>query len=532
MNKKLSLLLLISLVISSCATPDIKSTKADIKSAKDKGNSLSEQMSKPLSRKYISYSDKPFLGSKSFVIESQSKPLPDIFTQDISINGSSKQSISRYVTDLSRLTGLNIEISNEALEWLYNDSDNSSSSSTNNTKTSQDDSVDDTSYPTQQTIDYSGDLRGYLNELTNRFGLSWSYDYSSKQISIFHTETQTFKLAIPESQIDDSTSIANSDANNKSSVSYKTKTSDAFAEAVATIKSFDPDIQVSANNSYAMITVTATPRVMSKVSKYVEHFNKEAKKGVQVKIAVYEVKTTKSSNYGIDWNLVYNGTHTKINWDTTGLGDALTSSNLTTATVKLGIQGGMWAGSNIVASALQKYLDATYIQGFNFYSLNGQSTPLNNGQSDAYVKDLAVTTLGAGAVITADNVQTSVTQSTVNTGFTGSVLSNVIDNKIFLRLSINMSKLLEMEKIEYGDKDHPSAIQLPHTENNKIIQNIMLKNGQTAVITGFSNDENKLGTASLADKKWWWFGGNQGTDGSKQTLVVIVSAYEIGDQSA
>ena len=348
-------------------------------------------MNKPLSRKYISYSNKPFLGSNSFVIESQSKPLPDIFNQDISINSSSKHNISRYVTDLSRLIGLNIKISNEALEWLYDNSDNSSSSPTNNSKTSptnnsntsQDDSVDDTSYPTQQTIDYSGDLKGYLNELTNRFGLSWSYDYSSKQISIFHTETQTFKLAIPESQINDSTSISSSDTNNKSSVSYETKTSDAFAEAVATIKSFDPDIQVSANNSYAMITVTTTPRIMSKVSKYVEHFNKEAKKGIQVKIAVYEVKTNKSSNYGIDWNLVYNGTNRKINWDTTGLGAGLTSSNLTTATVKLGIQGGMWAGSNIVASALQKYLDATYVQGFNFYSLNGQSTPLNNGQSDA-----------------------------------------------------------------------------------------------------------------------------------------------------
>jgi hypothetical protein len=57
----------------------------------------------------------------------------------------------------------------------------------------------------------------------------------------------------------------------------------------------------------------------------------------------------------------------------------------------------------------------------------------------------------------------------------------------------------------------------------------MLKSGQTAVITGFSKDSNRLGTASLADKKWWWLGGNQGTDASKETLVVIVSAYNIGD---
>jgi hypothetical protein len=163
--------------------------------------------------------------------------------------------------------------------------------------------------------------------------------------------------------------------------------------------------------------------------------------------------------------------------------------------------------------------------------LNGQTTPINNGKSDAYVKNLAVTTLGAGAVITADNVQTSIEQATINTGFTGSVLTNVEDNKIFMRMSLNMSKLTRMEQIDYGSKDNPSVVQLPHTENNKIIQNVILKSGQTAVITGFSNDNNQLGTASLGEKKWWWLGGNQGTDASKETLVVIVSAYNIGDEN-
>ena len=95
-----------------------------------------------------------------------------------------------------------------------------------------------------------------------------------------------------------------------------------------------------------------------------------------------------------------------------------------------------------------------------------------------------------------------------------------------------MSKLVNMEKVEYGNKNYPSAVQLPHTENNKIIQNVILKSGQTAIITGFSKDLNKLGQASLGDKKWWWLGGNQGTESAKSTLVVIVSAYTIGNSDA
>lgn len=375
-------------------------------------------------------------------------------------------------------------------------------------------------------------MKDYLTQLTNRYGLFWQYDFSNKEIIIFHNQTKTFKLIVPQAEIDNQTTIENTNSGNTSKISYSSSQSDAFKDAIDTIKSFSKDIQVKSNSPYALITVTDSPRVIARVSKYIKEFNDEAQKAVQVKIAIYEVKTTKDSNYGIDWNLVYNGTHTKMNWDTVGLADALSSANLTTATMKLGMNGGMWAGSNIVASALQKYLDATYVQGFNFYSLNGQTTPINNGQTDAYVKTLAVTTLGAGAVITADNVQTAVEQATINTGFTGSILSNIKDNNIFLRLSLDMSKLINMEKVEYGNKDYPSAVQLPHTENNKIIQNVILKSGQTAIITGFSKDLNKLGQASLGDKKWWWLGGNQGTESAKSTLVVIVSAYTIGNSDA
>ena len=524
-NTKVYIAALTACMVSGCSSmSSIKATQDAIDNDKSKGNSLYDQTHNPISRHIISYNNKPFLGSKAFVVGNITKPLPNVFSQNISIDNNTKKELSEYVANLVSLTGLNIQISNNALEKLNND-DSKSSSSTSTTKT-------DTSsnHPNKKSISYSGNLKGYLDQLTNRFGLSWGYDYSSKEITLFATETKTFKLVVPESQIDNSTSISNSDANSKSNVSYKTKTTDAFSEAVATIKSFSKDLIVNANNAYALITVTTTPRMMKNVQSYVTKFNKEAKKGVQVKISVYEVKTTRATNYGIDWNLVYNGTNTVVNWNTQGLENAL-SSSITTATIKAGIASGMWAGSNIIASALQKYLDATYVQGFNFYSLNGQTTPINNGKSDAYVKNLSVTTLGAGAVVTADNVQTSVEQATINTGFTGSVLTNVTDNKIFMRMSLDMSKLTRLEQMDYGNTDHPSVIQLPHIENNKIIQNIILKSGQTAVITGFSNDTNKLGTASLGEKKWWWLGGNQGTDASRETMVVIVSAYNIGDDN-
>ena len=133
-----------------------------------------------------------------------------------------------------------------------------------------------------------------------------------------------------------------------------------------------------------------------------------------------------------------------ISWDTSDLASALSNSTMVAGMVKLGIKGGELSGTSIVASALQKNLDETYVQGFSFYSLNGQTTPLNNGQSQAYVKNLSVTTLGGGgSVIAANNVQTSVEQATLNTGFTGSALANVFGTLELLKIcGIGKSKKL------------------------------------------------------------------------------------------
>ena len=254
-NKKVYIAALTACMVSSCSSmSSIKATQDAIDYDKSKGNSLYDQTHNPISRHIISYNNKPFLGSKAFVVGNITKPLPNVFSQDISIDNNTQKELSEYVANLVSLTGFNIQVTSNALD-KFNDTDNKSSSTDSSTKT-------DTGSNTvaKQVISYTGSLKGYLDQLTNRFGLSWSYDYSSKEIAIFATQTKTFKLVVPESQIDNSTSISNSDANNKSSVSYKTKTTDAFAEAVDTIKSFSKDIRISANNAYAMITVIANPK--------------------------------------------------------------------------------------------------------------------------------------------------------------------------------------------------------------------------------------------------------------------------------
>ncbi|OIN85113.1 hypothetical protein [Francisella sp. TX07-6608] len=199
----ISLTTVISLLLSSCTMPSIVQTQKAIKQDKQTGNSLYKRMHKPVAKANISFSNKPFLASKVFTVEESNKQsLPAIFDQKVSIHTNSLKTFDNYIADLRALTDIDIQISSDALDKLNSTNDTKKESTTVNTNELL-----------KLSMNYSGSLKGYLDQLTNRFGLFWDYDFTNNHINIFYTQTQTFKLVVPESEIENHTSISNSDAN-------------------------------------------------------------------------------------------------------------------------------------------------------------------------------------------------------------------------------------------------------------------------------------------------------------------------------
>lgn len=512
---KLAFISCICWLVSGCA--NTVATQKEIAKNMATSNQMYDMIDTKRNRaSLVNFSKKPFLGSQSYLVDNSQNPLPKIFERNYSIATNKAKSLREYVKNFTRITGLKIIVSEDAISKLINDSENVIS---NKSEYLKQDKI-------KYAVNFNGKIKGYLDSLTSLFQLSWKYLPQENTVKIFYVETQSFKLSVSNVDISDTSTISNSGKNNNSKIGYASSSINFFKDSVDAIKSMSSDkknFNVTENKSFSMITVTATPRLMKEVSDYVNYLNKQAQKSVQVKISIYEVKTTKASNYGIDWDLMYNGINGKINWSLPGLASTV-AGGLTTATVEASIAGGMWAGSNIIASSIQNNLDGVYVTGYTFYSLNGQSTPINNGQQVGYVSKLESNITGGLNSITSQ----SITQSVLQTGFTGDVLSNVLpDDKISLRLSMDISKLIDLKSVQYGTKKQPASIQIPNTEDSKVIQNIILKSGQTAVITGFTTTDSKDNTASVADKKFWWLGGNQDTNSAKETMVIIVSAYNV-----
>jgi len=131
-KKQIAITAISALLISSCAMPSIEATKDAIQNKKDEILQQYQKTNNDPSRGLISFNDKPYLGSKAFVIAKQAKPLPDIFSQKLNMNNHTAKSLTDYVNSLSNLINLNIMITDEAQEWLLTDKTNSNQTDSSN----------------------------------------------------------------------------------------------------------------------------------------------------------------------------------------------------------------------------------------------------------------------------------------------------------------------------------------------------------------------------------------------------------------
>ena len=80
------------------------------------------------------------------------------------------------------------------------------------------------------------------------------------------------------------------------------------------------------------------------------------------------------------------------------------------------------------------------------------------------------------------NAIQSITTDTIVTGFQMQLLPRVLNTKeILLRYSLNLSDLVALETFNATD----SSVQLPEVSRSKFEHQVMLKNGQTLVMSGF-----------------------------------------------
>ncbi|WP_210512608.1 PilN family type IVB pilus formation outer membrane protein [Pantoea ananatis] len=377
-------------------------------------------------------------------------------------------------------------------------------------------------------VNWNGSLSGLLDNVTTRLGLSWRYEYG--HIAIFWLDTRNFAINFMDSDASfasktvsgttTSTGIGgggggNTGDNSTSQTTTATIKSNIFKGVQDTVKSMLTPGSGRLNLSAGVLTVTDTPRVLDAIGRYVDDRNRELNRQVMISVKVYSVEKRHQNQLGFDLNALLN---------TGSVGLSLTSPFTGAASDALSggvaILDGKGQGTKAFLKALDEQEEDSVVTSASALTTNLSAVPVQNAIQQDYVPNISTSqTANVGT-------STSITTSTITTGFNMTALPMLFPNstKMQLEFSISLSDDPTFTTFTSGGQ----SAQLARTTPKTIVQRVIMQSGQTLVLSGYeqlSDSANRQGTGSY---RFFGLGGGARGDDSRRMFIILVTPVVLG----
>ena len=359
-------------------------------------------------------------------------------------------------------------------------------------------------------IAYEGPLSRLLDSIASSANVYWSYDPNTKSIEFYQHVTRAFRVHAFGNAVSSSASAGN--VSTSASV-------DLWGEIVAGVESIiggDGEVQNSSSSGY--LVVTTTPRRMRLIRDFLEQQNRERLRQVVVHVGVYSVSLEDSQAVGVDLSLAFQRLGSKVGIKTPdGLGSVGGIS--TTFAVLDGDEGpetkpGVYLkGSQVAVQALGKLGDVSVMTTASLTTLNDQPVPLNVGKTRNYVASSTTTLSDTGGAATVTSSSGSVTE-----GLDIVVRPRILpDNRVRLELSMSLNEVEKFTVLGSGT----GAIQLPEVATRDFLNQVVLDNGDTLVLSGYEKTSDSASRQGITPALWVLGGSTRGSD-TRSVVVLTV----------
>jgi type IVB pilus formation R64 PilN family outer membrane protein len=182
-------------------------------------------------------------------------------------------------------------------------------------------------------------------------------------------------------------------------------------------------------------------------------------------------------------------------------------------TVNVGIISGDFS-LDAVITALSTRKNVTVETRAGATTTNFQMIPVEVVEETAYVSEVSVTLDAFG------NPTQSISTDTIVTGFQMQLLPRVLNTReILLRYSLNLSDLVALETFDSGD----GSVQLPQVTRSKFEQQVILKNGQTLVLSGFERQRTETENRGVGSPRFLGLGGVEKGEIRRASNIVFIT---------
>jgi type IVB pilus formation R64 PilN family outer membrane protein len=371
-------------------------------------------------------------------------------------------------------------------------------------------------------LSYSGPLGGLLDLLSTRFGISWEYRNGSLRFLTQDTRVFTIFSFSGTTKLDSSLSNNSSGSGEGFGLSARqtasrTLDSGPFTEIVDQVTAMVTDGTVTASPASATITVTARPFVLDKVADFIDDQNERMTRQIALQIQVLSISRDQNDDFNFNLETVFSPD--KYNFSTrpaAPVAAALSNTSIGSIAGQIVDTSSNWNGSQAIVQALADETKSSLVNSTNLITTNGVPVPFQIVRQTRFIAETQTTTDTAVSTTTA-------TVEDLVTGFSVQLTPRIIaDGGIMVSYSLALTELINLLPATTGTGTSSDSITIPTIDIKSVIQQAVLKNNETLVLSGFEEAKNKTTKNGLGLPENVALGGSQtGEIGRTITLVLI-----------
>lgn len=403
-------------------------------------------------------------------------------------------------------------------------------------------------YANEMEVNYVGDLAGFLNLASARFGINW--EYRDGAIQFYRLVTKTFSVKANPGSSKFNTSIGKSggtqagatggSVTNSSSSTFNSNMSvdttsdfsvwDNIAKQFDAVKSGVGRYAIA--QSTGSVTAMDTKEVIDEMGKIIDHENAILSKQVMVKVEVMSVAMDNGDEFGLDWSLVYSklssltpqwtlksqsiGSLTSAEAGSLGIQVVAPVTNDNSLTQRL-------TGSQALFKALNTIGRANTEIKNTVSTMNRQAVPVALTDQDTY---LASTTPGVASTSGGASGLPGLTPGMVTTGYLMNIQPTVQENDaVMLKFSLDLSTLKKLGIISTGSGATQQSIQTPSVSGTQMQNQFGVRSGETLVLTGFERSIGQYDKRTLAEGASIGLGGSISGKRTREAILILITPY-------
>ena len=266
--------------------------------------------------------------------------------------------------------------------------------------------------------------------------------------------------------------------------------------------------------SLGSITVSDSFTNVQAMERHLDSINRQLSRQVALTVEVLQITLSNENQSGIDWNFVTNTV--KLGTLSFNGPGGLPTGPGNISLVKTGDSG----SNTLLLRALEKFGRVSTSYSSVITTMNRQAVPLGSVSTQSYLKQStpAITASASGVPVVG---QSGLTPGEFTTGFTLNLLPIVLDsNHVLLKAGITLSTLKELATFTSGEGSAKQSIQQPNISQFTTQQKMMVKSGDTIVLSGFENETTESRQSDLVRKT---VPGTKDSNRNKSTLVVLIT---------